>query len=48
MLFVLCVGGLIDKCWYLVEYGGWVWEVDEFFGDNVGLVVVEIELECVD
>lgn len=48
VLFVLCVGGLIDKCWYLVEYGGWVWEVDEFFGDNVGLVVVEIELECVD
>lgn len=48
VLLVLCVGGLIDKCCYLVEYVGLIWEVDEFFGDNVGLVVVEVELESVD
>jgi adenylate cyclase len=43
-----CVGGLIDKCRHLVEHGGHVWEVDEFFGDNAGLIVAEIELDSGD
>jgi adenylate cyclase len=41
----LAVGGVIDKTRFWVPYGGMVWEVDEFHGDNEGLVVAEIELE---
>ncbi|AIC10511.1 CYTH domain-containing protein [Xylella fastidiosa] len=44
-LLALCVGGLIDKRRHLVCYAGHVWEVDEFLGDNAGLVVAEIELD---
>lgn len=44
-LLALCVGGLIDKRRHLVRHGGLLWEVDEFLGDNAGLVVAEVELE---
>ncbi len=47
-LLALCVGGLIDKRRHLVTYQGHVWEVDEFLGDNAGLIVAEIELERPD
>lgn len=47
-LLALCVGGLIDKRRHLVRHGGLVWEVDEFLGDNAGLVVAEVELESAD
>jgi adenylate cyclase len=43
-LFPLCHPTLIEKTRYRVEYGGHTWEVDEFHGDNAGLVVAEIEL----
>jgi adenylate cyclase len=43
-LLALCVGGVIDKRRHLVEHAGHLWEVDEFLGDNAGLVVAEIEL----
>jgi adenylate cyclase len=42
---VLCVGGLIDKRRHLVRHGDLLWEVDEFLGDNAGLVVAEVELD---
>ncbi|OQS10393.1 adenylate cyclase [Chromobacterium violaceum] len=35
---------VVDKLRHLIEHGGFVWEVDEFFGDNAGLVLAEIEL----
>ncbi len=44
-LLALCVGGMIDKRRHLVRHGGLLWEVDEFLGDNAGLVVAEVELE---
>lgn len=44
----LCEKPLIEKRRYTVDYAGFVWEIDEFFGDNQGLVVAEIELESVD
>ncbi len=44
-LLALCVGGLIDKRRHLVQHDGLLWEVDEFLGDNAGLVVAEVELE---
>ncbi len=47
-LLALCVGGVIDKRRYYVEHEGHLWEVDEFLGDNAGLVVAEIELDHAD
>ncbi|MEN5205102.1 CYTH domain-containing protein [Stenotrophomonas sp. TWI700] len=47
-LLALCVGGLIDKRRHLVEHEGLLWEVDEFLGENAGLVVAEVELEHAD
>jgi adenylate cyclase len=47
-LLALCVGGLIDKRRHLVEHAGHLWEIDEFLGDNAGLVVAEIELDSGD
>jgi adenylate cyclase len=43
-----CEGGLIEKTRHCVEHEGHAWEVDEFLGDNAGLVVAEIELESED
>lgn len=48
MLDGLCEKPLIEKKRYTISYRGFVWEVDEFFGDNEGLVVAEIELEYED
>ncbi|MFD0738618.1 CYTH domain-containing protein [Lysobacter koreensis] len=47
-LLALGVGGLIDKRRHYVEHEGHLWEIDEFLGDNAGLVVAEIELESAD
>ena len=47
-LLALCVGGLVDKRRHLVRHAGHLWEVDEFLGDNAGLVVAEIELDHAD
>lgn len=44
-LLKLCRGGLIDKTRYVVPFGGHTFEVDEFHGDNEGLVFAEVELE---
>jgi adenylate cyclase len=44
----LCERPLIEKTRTRIAYDGMVWEVDEFFGDNLGLVVAEIELESED
>ena len=44
-LLKLCDGPLIQKMRYIVNDQGNRWEVDEFFGDNQGLVVAEIELQ---
>ncbi|TVS13261.1 MAG: CYTH domain-containing protein [Wenzhouxiangella sp.] len=47
-LLAICEPGVIDKTRYLVEFGGKTFEVDEFYGDNDGLTVAEIELESED
>lgn len=47
-LLALAEGALIDKTRHFVEHGGKTWEVDEFHGDNSGLVVAELELERED
>ena len=45
MLELLCDKPLIKKHRYLVKHDGFIWEVDEFAGDNAGLVIAEIELQ---
>ena len=44
-LFELCEPGIIDKTRYLVRAGNHTFEVDEFYGDNEGLVMAEVELQ---
>lgn len=43
-LLALCAAP-IDKTRHFVPFGGFEWEVDEFHGDNAGLVVAELELD---
>lgn len=44
MLDRLCEGPLIEKTRYREEFAGHCWEVDDFHGDNAGLLVAEIEV----
>ena len=43
-LLLICEPGVIDKTRYLVKSGEYTFEVDEFHGDNQGLVIAEVEL----
>ncbi len=43
-LLSLCEPGVIDKTRYLVQVGKFTFEVDEFHGENEGLVIAEVEL----
>lgn len=47
-LLELCEEGMIDKTRYVVRSGSHVFEVDEFYGAQAGLVIAEIELERED
>ena len=47
-LLALCEPGVIDKTRYLIDAGKHTFEVDEFHGDNEGLVLAEIELSDED
>ena len=47
-LLKICEPGVIDKTRYLVEAGDHTYEVDEFYGDNDGLTVAEVELASED
>jgi len=44
-LLNLCEPGVIDKIRYEIKAGNHIFEVDEFFGDNAGLIIAEVELE---
>lgn len=44
-LLKLCEKGVIEKTRYEVKLGNHTIEIDEFHGDNNGLVIAEIELE---
>jgi CYTH domain-containing protein len=48
LLEQLCPGPLIEKIRYRIEHAGRTWDVDRFCGDNLGLVLAEIELEHAD
>ncbi len=47
-LLKLCEPGIIDKTRYLVRSGQHTFEVDEFYGENEGLTVAEVELSSED
>ena len=44
----LCESGIIDKTRWMVKSGNHTFEVDEFHGENAGLVVAEVELHHED
>ncbi|MGL5033582.1 MAG: CYTH domain-containing protein [Microcystaceae cyanobacterium] len=48
MLDNLCQKPLIEKIRYRIRIDNLIWEVDEFAGDNQGLIVAEVELETED
>lgn len=43
-LLKICEPGVIDKTRYLVDYANHIFEVDEFYQSNQGLIVAEVEL----
>lgn len=47
-LLSICEPGVIDKTRFLVEAGEHTYEVDEFYGENEGLTVAEVELSSED
>lgn len=48
MIKTMCAGRIIEKTRYFLEYEGNTWEIDEFYGNNEGLVMAEIELHSED
>jgi adenylate cyclase len=48
MIKNLCGGRMISKTRALINFGGFIWEIDVFAGANEGLVLAEIELESED
>ena len=47
-LLTICEPGIIDKTRFLVEVGEHTYEVDEFYDENEGLTVAEVELSSED
>jgi len=47
-LLKICDGPVLEKNRYTVDYNGLIWEVDEFLGENEGLIVAEVELKSED
>ncbi|WP_055444222.1 CYTH domain-containing protein [Lacinutrix himadriensis] len=45
-LLKLCKKGIIDKIRYEIKVENHIFEVDEFFGENEGLIVAEVELQA--
>ena len=48
MLDTLCLRPIIEKTRYAIDYAGLRWEVDEFEGENAGLIIAEVELAAAD
>lgn len=48
LLSELCERPLIEKDRHKLDHAGLTWEVDEFFGENQGLILAEVELASED
>ena len=44
-LLAICEGPVLEKKRYVVKCDGMTWEVDEFLGENDGLIIAEVELQ---
>lgn len=44
MIQYMCQGNAISKHRHIIKVDQHIWEIDEFYGDNTGLIVAEIEL----
>ena len=47
-MLTLSDGPVVEKIRHIFLFQGLTWEVDEFLGENLGLVVAEVELERED
>lgn len=47
-LLNMCLQPVINKIRYTINHDGNTWEIDEFFGENKGLILAELELESED
>jgi len=47
-MLAICDGPIVEKNRRIVQNGGLKWEVDEFLGDNTGLIIAEVELDSED
>lgn len=45
ILLTLCEPGAIEKRRYYIQHGEHTFEVDEFYGENQGLIIAEVELQ---
>lgn len=48
ILDTLCEKPLLEKTRHYLHFGEHLWEIDEFAGDNAGLIVAEVELSRID
>ncbi|MEJ2793130.1 CYTH domain-containing protein [Iodobacter sp. LRB] len=46
-LLALCPN-VLDKTRYLIDFSGYIWEIDEFHGENAPLIIAELELPASD
>ncbi len=47
-MLVLCGEGVVAKIRYEIPFEGYIWEVDEFFGENEGLLMAEVEMDTIN
>ena len=47
-MLLLCDSGVVEKTRFEVAYKGFIWEIDNFEGENDGLLLAEVEMESVD
>ena len=48
MLDHYCDSSIVQKIRHYIRHAGMLWEIDEFKGDNEGLIMAEVELESID
>ena len=48
LLKLFCKESIVEKNRYIISYKSTIWEIDEFLGNNKGLVVAEVELNAED
>ncbi len=44
-LLLICEKGIIEKIRFEVKVGNHIFEIDEFYGENKGLIIAEVELD---